>query len=607
MLIGLVSRADVLLIGVAATYAMVMLSLVLLTGYGGHVSLAQFTFAGVGALAYARLDEPNLLGLALAALIAAGVGALVALPVLRLTGLYLALSTLAFAVLMDKMIFQAEFAFKFNGTLATERVSVLGVRIGSDTSYVWFMVLCFVLMGLFLLWLRRGALGRILIAMRDSPSGCGTLGLDLRWFRVGLFSLSAGMAGLAGGLFAGLRGTVGAADFLYFQSLLVLLLAVVFGVTSVTGALLGGTALMLLPVWQSSQPELAGLLFAVLGFGAVLLGRDPNGIANHLFRLGRWADGRVVPQPAGALPRADGRAARGPQARARTLGRRAGHRAGHRADQADQPGGEPEMAALLEVEDVVVRFGGVTAVDSARFSAERGQITGLIGPNGAGKTTCFNVITGLQRPTSGRVRYRDRDVTRWPVHRRAQHGIGRTFQRLEAFGSLSVRDNVRVARDIAGGPLAWVRPSGRGAVEIDALLDRVGIGEYAEERADAVPTGTARLLEPGPRTGLRPAGSCCSTSPPRAWTRPRPRPSARCSRSLAGEGVAILMVEHDMDLVMAVCDDIHVLDFGRIIASGTPALIRDDPAVQRAYLGYAETDHTTEIQAVPDIALEVAP
>lgn len=296
VLISVVSRADVLLIGVAATYAMVMLSLVLLTGYGGHVSLAQFTFAGVGALAYAKLEEPNLFGLAMAALISAAVGALVALPVLRLTGLYLALSTMAFAVLMDKMIFQAEFAFKFNGTLATERLSILGVQIGSDTSYVWFMVLCFVLMGLLLLWLRRGALGRILIAMRDSPSGCGTLGLDLRWFRVGLFSLSAGMAGLAGGLFAGLRGTVGAADFLYFQSLLVLLLAVVFGVTSVTGALLGGTALMLLPVWQSSQPELAGLLFAVLGFGAVLLGRDPNGIANHLFRLGRLGTGRILPR-----------------------------------------------------------------------------------------------------------------------------------------------------------------------------------------------------------------------------------------------------------------------------------------------------------------------
>ncbi|WP_418059804.1 ABC transporter permease subunit [Pimelobacter simplex] len=295
VLLNVVAPNQVLLIGVAATYAMVMLSLVLLTGYGGHVSLAQFTFAGVGALTYAKLDEPNLFGLAMAALVAAGVGALVALPVLRLTGLYLALSTMAFAVLMDKVVFNADFAFKFNGTLAAERLSILGVQIGKDTSYVWFMVLAFVLLALGLLLLRRGALGRLLVAMRDSPSACGTLGLDMRWFRVGLFALSAGIAGLAGGLFAGLRGTVGAADFLYFQSLLVLLLAVVFGATSVTGALLGGTALMLLPELQASQPQAAGLLFVVIGFGAVLLGRDPNGIANHVFKVGRWTRDRVAP------------------------------------------------------------------------------------------------------------------------------------------------------------------------------------------------------------------------------------------------------------------------------------------------------------------------
>ena len=295
LLVAGLSTANLLLVGTAATYAMVMLSLVLLTGYGGHVSLAQFTFAGVGALAYAKLDQPNLYGLLLSALVAAAVGALVALPVLRLTGLYLALSTLAFGVLMDKMIFQAEYAFGFNGTLTAERLSILGTSIESTAGYVVVMVVFFVLMALALLLLRRGALGRLLIAMRDSPQACGTLGLDMRWFRVGLFSLSAGMAGLAGGLFAGLRGTVGAADFLYFQSLLVLLLAVVFGVTSVTGALLGGTALMLLPVWQSSSPELAGLLFAVLGFGAVLLARDPNGIANHMFKASRWAWARWAP------------------------------------------------------------------------------------------------------------------------------------------------------------------------------------------------------------------------------------------------------------------------------------------------------------------------
>ncbi|GCD90744.1 ABC transporter permease [Nocardioides sp. LS1] len=287
------SQANLLLVGTAATYAMVMLSLVLLTGYGGHVSLAQFTFAGVGALAYAKLDQPNLYGLLLSALIAAAVGALVALPVLRLTGLYLALSTLAFGVLMDKMIFQADYAFGYNGTLHADRLSILGASISSTGAYVVVMVAFFVLMGLALLLLRRGALGRLLIAMRDSPQACGTLGLDLRWWRVGLFGASAGMAGLAGALFAGLRGTIGAADFQFFNSLPLLLLAVVFGVTSVTGAALGGVGLMLLPVLQSSNPSAAGAIFAVIGFGAVALGRDPNGLSNLLFGLGRRLDARL--------------------------------------------------------------------------------------------------------------------------------------------------------------------------------------------------------------------------------------------------------------------------------------------------------------------------
>lgn len=248
-------------------------------------------------------------------------------------------------------------------------------------------------------------------------------------------------------------------------------------------------------------------------------------------------------------------------------------------------------SALLEVDDVIVRFGGVTAVNRATFSAHRGQITGLIGPNGAGKTTCFNVITGLQKPTSGRVRYRDRDVTRWPVHRRAKQGIGRTFQRLEAFGSLTVRDNVRVARDIHGGPLAWVRTGGRASLGVDVLLDRVGIAEYADERADAIPTGTARLLELARALACDPQ-LLLLDEPSSGLDETETDAFGNLLKDLAAEGAAILMVEHDMDLVMAVCDDIHVLDFGQIIASGTPADIRTDPVVQRAYLGYAETDHS---------------
>ncbi len=238
-------------------------------------------------------------------------GALVALPVLRLTGLYLALATLAFASIMDKMVFQADFAFGFNGTLPAERLSVLGHSVSSTGGYVFVMAVFMVLVSWTVLLLRRGVVGRMLIAMRDSPAACGTLGLDQRWFRVGLFAISAGIAGIAGALFAGLRQTVGAGDFIYFQSLLLLLCAAVFGVTSVTGAILGGVALMYLPVLQSDHPNIGGLLFVVLAVGAVLLAKDPNGLANQLFKLGRWGERRISPTIRANLPKLPGGSAGG--------------------------------------------------------------------------------------------------------------------------------------------------------------------------------------------------------------------------------------------------------------------------------------------------------
>jgi branched-chain amino acid transport system permease protein len=222
--------------------------------------------------------------------------------VLRLTGLYLALSTLAFGVLMDKLVFQASFAFGFNGSLPAERLSILGITISDGGTYVLLMTIVFVAMGIGLLQLRRGRLGRILIAMRDSPAACGTLGLNMRWFRVGLFGLSAGMAGLAGALFAGLRQTISATDFQLLASLPLLLLAVVCGVTSVTGAAIGGVFFMMLPVLQSNYPGLAGLAFVVIGFGAVALGRDPNGLANLLFALGRKVEQKVWPSVSRRMP-----------------------------------------------------------------------------------------------------------------------------------------------------------------------------------------------------------------------------------------------------------------------------------------------------------------
>lgn len=237
--------------------------------------------------------------------------------------------------------------------------------------------------------------------------------------------------------------------------------------------------------------------------------------------------------------------------------------------------------SILDVEDVVVRFGGITAVDHARFTVAERQITGLIGPNGAGKTTCFNVITGLQRPTAGRIRFLGRDITHLAVHRRARRGMGRTFQRLEAFGSLSVRENVQVARDIHEGLRGMLN---RRRVDIDGILERVGIAAYADERADAIPTGTARLLELARALTGEPQ-LLLLDEPSSGLDESETVGFGELLRDLAAEGRAVLMVEHDMDLVMSVCDEIHVLDFGRIIAAGTPGEVRRNPVVQEAYLG----------------------
>lgn len=302
LLAGTLSEANLLVVGRAAAFGIVMLSMVLLTGYGGHISLAQLAFAGVGALTYAKLDEPNLYGLGVSVVVSAAVGALVALPVLRLTGLYLALATLAFASIMDKVVFQAGWAFGFNGLLPAGRLSFAGHAVRSTGGYVFVMTVFLVLVAWGVLLLRRGVVGRLLIAARDSPAACGTLGLDVRWFRVGLFALSAGMAGLGGALYAGLRQDIGSGDFIYFNSLLLLLFAVVAGVTSVSGAVLGGLGLTVLPELQSSYPSVAGMFFVAIAVFAILLAKEPNGVAGYLFRLGRWAQDRIAPSIRANLP-----------------------------------------------------------------------------------------------------------------------------------------------------------------------------------------------------------------------------------------------------------------------------------------------------------------
>jgi branched-chain amino acid transport system ATP-binding protein len=238
---------------------------------------------------------------------------------------------------------------------------------------------------------------------------------------------------------------------------------------------------------------------------------------------------------------------------------------------------------LLSAEDVVVRFGGLRALSDASVEVEPGRVTGLIGPNGAGKTTLFNVITGLQEPTTGRVVLDGKDITNTSPFRRARMGIARTFQKLEAFSSLSVRDNVLVA---AEQRRAWDRSKYNPGTVTDEILERVGLDDVRDFMVGTLPTGTARRVELARSLALDPRVLLLD-EPSSGLNEEETEDMARLLRLLVKDGLAVLLVEHDMSFVMGTCEYIYVLDFGKIIAVGGPAEIQSNVDVQTAYLGSA--------------------
>jgi len=237
--------------------------------------------------------------------------------------------------------------------------------------------------------------------------------------------------------------------------------------------------------------------------------------------------------------------------------------------------------ALLETQQINVRFGGHHAVRDVDLDVAAGTVTGLIGPNGAGKTTTFNVITGLQDATAGKVLFEDEDISSLKPHERARKGIARTFQRLEVFGSLSARDNILTAAEIRR---SWSGDKTDVNQIVDGIIERVGIGHVADERVDAMPTGLARLVELGRALATQPK-LLLLDEPASGLDDSESDAFARLLLELAGEGLGVLIVEHDVQLVMKVCAHIHVLDYGAIIAVGPPEEIQSNNAVLEAYLG----------------------
>jgi branched-chain amino acid transport system permease protein len=300
------SVTNVITAGEGLVVALVLLSLLMLTGYGGQISAAQLTFVGLGAFAMGRLGHGgSLLGVLAAVGLAAAAGALVALVTLRVRGLYLALSTVAFAQAMVYVFFDNNNVFGQGGALQVARVHLPGISLQGDRAFFVACAVVFAAAAVAVLALRRASFGRRLAAMSDSPAACATLGMNIAWTKLAVFTLSAGLAGLAGVLYGGLRGSVGSNDFQMLASLSLLLLLAIWGVDSVTGVLLAGITYALFPVIQSHVPGIPSLQFLAIGLGALGLARNPDGIMSYLAPAGdglrRWwaTRGAVSPTPTG--------------------------------------------------------------------------------------------------------------------------------------------------------------------------------------------------------------------------------------------------------------------------------------------------------------------
>jgi ABC-type branched-subunit amino acid transport system ATPase component/branched-subunit amino acid ABC-type transport system permease component len=546
--------------GSALTFVILFASMALLIRVAGQISLCHVAFAAIGASTFARLAGefgiPWFLALALASLVVVPVAAILAVPASRLPVLYLGLATLGFGVLLQQMFYSTSLMFSpYAAGLNVPRPHIAG----TDTQY-YYLILAFAVVSVSLIIvMTQTRLGRVLRGLADSPLALKTLGADERITRTLVFCLSAFFAGLSGALYAGLIGNVDPATFDPLASLTYLVLIVIA---------VGG------PLWAS--------IAAAIGF-AVIPGYVQNGNVTQYLQV---AFGLIAIAVAAGL----GQPAV-PRRLERLLSRRPAQ-ASRPAPPAAEPAAAGRGGGDLEIREMSVSFGGIRAVRNLSISARHGLITGLIGPNGAGKTTTFNVCSGLIKPTAGHVLFDGHDVTSAGTSRRARLGIGRTFQQPELFPSMTVLENVALGSEASiAGANPWSQvvtkrhDAARDGSAAWSAIDVCGLQDILSVPAHALSTGQRRLVEIA-RCLAGPARLLLLDEPSAGLDSAETARLAEILRRLKAErGLGILLVEHDMELVMNVCDYIHVMDFGQQIFAGEPADVQASDVVQAAYLG----------------------
>ena len=572
--------------------AIIMLSLVLLTGLIGQISLAQAAIAGTAGFALSKLADdagvPFPIAPILAALIAGVFGVIVGIPALRIRGAQLAVVTLAGAVALERFIFRNPELSNAAGNLIPDAEIFglsLAVREGRTIARVefgLFVLVVLTVMTVVVANLGRSATGRRFLAVRSNERAGAASGIDVSANKLLAFGLASILAGVGGVLIGYSRGQLSADSFATLVGLSFLAFAYLGGITSISGALIAGTfaPLGIGFVFFDRVFDLGRSYGLVAGIGLVLTAiLNPEGIAGANRK--NWA----------ALRARFGAEVDDRGARANLLDRTGHETDGNTAADAGPAAANREPRErgelLLSVEGLTVRYGGLIANESIDLQVHRGTVVGLIGPNGAGKTTFIDALTGFT-PYTGSVSFSGQSIDDLGPHRRARAGLTRTWQSLEIFTDLTVEENLRVSSERASTRsvlLDLINPGRPIDLEqVEWAMDLLGLGGLRAATPNQLSLGQQKLVGVARALSSRPDVVLLDEPAAGLDTAESNILGARLS-DIVDNGIAVLLVDHDMGLVLDVCDYIYVLDFGRLIAQGTPAEIRNDDVVIEAYLG----------------------
>jgi branched-chain amino acid transport system permease protein len=538
----------------ATTFAIAVFGLSVVLGLCGQINLAQAAFFGLGAYAVGLGTSDYHLSywfcLAGGCVIALLAGAFLGMSTLRLGGHYLAMVTISFQQIVTLVMINSIWL-----THGPDGVSRIGrpELFQSSQSYLAFCVAMLALVGYAVWHLSDMRLGRAMRAVRDNELAAGVVGIDVFRTKVSAFALSAVLGGLAGGLFAGGFAYVSPDQFSFAESVVFLTMSLLGGVASPIGSAIGTGLLILIPEWLRFLKSIPGLYLAIYGLSVILIIRYmPDGIWGFVNILtARW---RGKPRMKLAAP--------GLQLAPATIG------------------GD----IVLSVKALSKHFGGLKAVDNVDFEVRRGGVHALIGPNGSGKTTTLNVLSGLYKATSGTVTLDGTDVTDMPPHQRAVAGLGRTFQNIRLFRSMTALENVVIGAERPGNTL--IGRAGDDALNERAMsaLSFVGLGTRAHELISSFSYGHQRLIEIARALAANP--TLLLLDEPAAGLNSSEKLELHALlKRIAAQGLTILIIDHDMTLVSEAAQHITVLNFGRRIADGESMGVLRHPDVVSAYLG----------------------